>query len=291
MSFLKIKNSIVKIFLELFVLNKHKRSILKAKWAKYNLKKYANIALKENNDNSIAENEKIIWQYWHQDKKNAPEIIKKCLSSIKKHYPDYKVNVLSFDDIKDFIELPQKAYWLLENKKIPIALFSDILRLNLLSKYGGMWIDATMYATGKLPEEILEADFFMFQKNPKTDSMQNNNSCYFIKAKKNNIFLEAIKSSIENYWNENDFVINYFLFEHIVTLLSNSNEKLSKEWEKMPLKYTTNVTAIQDKKFKKLDDEDFYNILKETTIHKLTYKTIPENYKEENTYLSKLLEL
>ena len=33
-NFLKFQNSIIKILLELFVLNRHKRSILKAKWAK-----------------------------------------------------------------------------------------------------------------------------------------------------------------------------------------------------------------------------------------------------------------
>ena len=289
MSILKIKNSIVKLFLELLIINKQKRSILKAKWAKHNFKKYLVASTKQNNSKEEKE-EKIIWQYWHQGEEKAPDIVKKCLNSIKRHYPDYQINVLSFNTISNYIELPQRFYWLLENKKISTAHFSDVLRLYLLSKYGGLWIDATMYATGKLSDEILEADFFMFQKNPKIDQMQNNSSCYLIKSKKHNIFLGSIKSSIEKYWSKNDFIINYFMFEHMVTLLSNLNKELIEEWEKMPCIYTKNVTAIQDKKFEKLDKADFDNILKETQIHKLTYKTIPENYKEENTYLSKLLE-
>ena len=31
--------------------------------------------------------------------------------------------------------------------KIPIAIFSDILRLNLLKQYGGVWVDSTIYLT------------------------------------------------------------------------------------------------------------------------------------------------
>ena len=137
MSFLKLKNSIIKICLEIFIQDKFKRSILKAKWTKYNLKKYADYALDKISEfKNIQEenNEKIIWQYWHQDIENVPKIVKKCLASIKKHYPEYKINVLSFDTIKDYIELPQRFYWLLENKKISIAHFSDVVRVNLLSK-------------------------------------------------------------------------------------------------------------------------------------------------------------
>jgi hypothetical protein len=59
----------------------------------------------------------------------------------------------------------------------------------------------------------------------------------------------------------------------------------------MPCIYTDNVCAIQDKKFNKLDKKEFESIIKATSIHKLTYKTIPEGYKEEDTYLSKLLEI
>ena len=287
---LKFQNSIVKILLELFVFNKQKRSILKAKWAKHNLKKYIECA--NASTESDCENPKIIWQYWHQGEDNAPTIIKKCLSSIKKHYHDYQINVLSYDTIKHYIDLPERFYWLLENKKMPIALFSDVLRLYLLAKYGGVWIDATMYATGKLSDEILEADFFMFQKKPEVDPMQNNNSCYFIKANKDSVILQSIKKTIEKYWSENDFVLNYFMFEHMVTLLSKTNEELSQAWNKMPRIYTDYVCAIQDMKFQKVDEGGVFDkILIATPIHKLTYKTIPENYSENGTYLSKLLEV
>ena len=288
---LKLKNNIVKILLELFVFDKHKRSILKAKWAKYNLQKYVDYATNNLKNTNDEENPKIIWQYWHQGEDKAPTIVKKCLETIKKYYPDYQINVLSYETIKDYIQLPERFYWLLKNDKISVAHFSDILRLNLLSQYGGMWIDATIYATGKLDDKILNSNFFMFQKNPKIDPSQNNNSCYFVKANKGNIFLEAIKLAFEKYLSENDFIMNYFTFEHLVTMLSNSTEELTEIWNKMPCIYTNDICAIQDKKFNKIDKSDFDKILNSTTIHKLTYKTIPEGYSEKDTYLSKLLEI
>ncbi|MBQ4646383.1 MAG: hypothetical protein IJB79_03445 [Candidatus Gastranaerophilales bacterium] len=288
----QLTNSIAKIFFEVFIFDREKRSLLKAKWAKLNIKKYALKALDEiETYKKLEEKEaKIIWQYWHQGEKNAPEIIKKCLESTKRHYPDYQINVLSFETIKDYIELPQRFYWLLKNKKISTAHFSDILRLNLLSKYGGIWIDATMYSTSKLPQEILDSNFFVYQKNSEIDPMGNCMSCYFIKANANNLWLNMIKKSLENYWSENDFVVNYFLFEHLTTILLNESELLKDLWNEMPCIYTNNICAIQDKKFDKINECDFNKILNATAIHKLTYKTIPEGYNKKDTYLYELLE-
>ena len=289
MNCLGLKNSIVKIYLELFVPNKHKRSLLKAKWAKNNIKKYAEIALSnpENFKKTEEQEAKIIWQYWHQGEKNAPELIKKCLESTKKHYPDYQVIVLDFNSIKDYIQLPERYYGLLKKKKIPIAIFSDILRLYLLSKYGGMWVDSTMYSTGKLPDEILNSSFFVFQKDQTIDPMGNCMSCYFIKAKKNSFWINVIKQALEEYWSENNYLVNYFLFEHMVTILANA---LKEKWDKIPY-FKASVTCDMQFNFhQKYNEEKFKNILNTIPIHKLTYKNFP-NEIPNDTFGAKLLQL
>lgn len=289
MNNLKLKNSIIKILLELFIFNKEKRSILKAKWAKLNIEKYAKLALKKYTcfKSQTEIESKIIWQYWHQHESNAPEIVKKCLESTKKYYPDYKINVLNFKTVKNYINLPEKFYTLLEEKKIPIAIFSDILRLNLLSKYGGIWIDSTMLSTSRLDDEILNSSFFVYQKNPKIDKMQNCMSCYFIKSNANNLWTNLIKEALELYWNENDYLINYFMFEHMVTILA---DFLKNEWVKIPYHNTDKVTSMQDNMFKKYSEEEFNKILNNSAIHKLTYKSIPKDIDKE-TNLAKILEL
>ena len=112
MNYLKIKNNIFKIFIELFIFNKKKRSILKARYAKYNLQRYTKFALTEtfkvNNEKVYKEeNDEYIWQYWHQNINNAPLLIKKCFDSVKKYENDKKINVLSYETIKDYVEIPQ----------------------------------------------------------------------------------------------------------------------------------------------------------------------------------------
>ena len=273
MNTLKLKNSIFKIFIELFIFNKKTRSKIKSRWAKLHLKEHVDFAIKNTQmPANLDKDNNIIWQYWHQGIENAPPIIKKCFESIKKYHPECDIRILTYDTIKNYIDLPKKYYDLLEQKKIPIAIFSDVVRLYLLSQYGGMWIDSTIYLTGRIPDNILQADFFAFQKDRKTDSFEDKMTCFFIKAKANNIWIHLIKNAIESYWRKNDYLIHYFMFEHIVTMISDATPELLAEWNKMPY-YSANITGkLQDKFFDEFIESDFEQLKNETSIHKLTYK-------------------
>lgn len=241
MNVLKIKNDIFKILIELFVFDKKKRSIIKARWAKRHLKKYVDMAVKDiltkgcpgaDLENlrgpkgfEIKSEDEIIWQYWHQGEENAPELIKRCFDSVKRIEGDTisggkRVIVLSYDTIKDYIKLPEKYCRLVESGKMKIAHFSDILRLYLLKEYGGIWIDSTIFLSGKIPENVWAADFCVMQKDPLKDLQENKMSCFFIRAKKGSTNVFGILKALEYYWAKNDFVLNYFMFEHISTMLS-----------------------------------------------------------------------
>ena len=78
---------------------------------------------------------KIIWSYWDSDE--IPEIVKLSIKSWKKTSPQYKINFMNQKNIETLISLP--AYW----KTLPAYRQSDIIRLRLLEKYGGVWIDAS----------------------------------------------------------------------------------------------------------------------------------------------------
>lgn len=282
---LKIKNNIFKILIELFVFDKKKRSIIKARWAKKHLKKYVDAAVLktletsfedesafEFKNPSIKPDEDIIWQYWHQGRENAPELIKKCLESVEKFEGDKKIVVLSFDTVKDYVKIPEKYYKLLEAGKMKIAHFSDILRLYLLKQYGGAWIDSTIYLTDKIPDNVWDSNFCVVQKTISADLQENRMSCFFIRAKKNCTNISALLKTLEAYWAENDFILNYFMFEHISTMLSDKTLKLKAEWDEMPYLDGETCGKLQTIMDKDFNQEKFNNLKSKTFIHKLTYK-------------------
>lgn len=290
MNTLKLQNSIFKALIEVFIWDKKFRSKAKANWVKWHLKKYVNNAIKTTKiPSKIEPSERpIIWQYWHQGIENAPLLIQKCFASLKEQHPDYDIKVLSFDNINDYVTIPKKYYDLLEQKKIPIAIFSDILRLYLLTTYGGTWVDATLYFTDRIPDSILNSDFFVLQKDPKKDNFGDKMSCYFIHAKKDSIWPHLIRNSLENYWDKNDYLIHYFIFEHVVSMLSEATPELKNSWDKMEYKTTENLGHLRKNLYEDFSEEKFEEIKKHSFMHKLSYKVLKDE-SSGNTFYDKIV--
>lgn len=78
---------------------------------------------------------KIIWTYWPQAP--APAFIQACLANWRRFAPDHEVRPLNRDSI---------ARWLPELHAgfddMPIERQTDWLRVQLLSRHGGVWMDA-----------------------------------------------------------------------------------------------------------------------------------------------------
>lgn len=95
---------------------------------------------------------KIVWSYWDQtsDVKKWPYFYQVCYESWRRHLPEPKwsIHILSADNLDEFISrrsLPKNFDDLLVQRK------SDCVRLALLKKYGGVWLD-----TGILLQKSLD---------------------------------------------------------------------------------------------------------------------------------------
>ena len=83
----------------------------------------------------------IFWAYWH-DPDNVPLIVNECFISWRRNYPTYSIIIVNSDTISNFIsrdELPRKFDQIKAHQ-----MRSDFIRLALLRKYGGVWMDASI---------------------------------------------------------------------------------------------------------------------------------------------------
>ena len=79
---------------------------------------------------------KIIWTFWTGPK---CKMYTKCQLSWRYYLKDWKINVVTLDNIDSWnLVLPSTF------DKLPPTAKSDIIRINLLYKYGGVWLDATI---------------------------------------------------------------------------------------------------------------------------------------------------
>src|ERR1700748_2440425 len=100
---------------------------------------------------------KTIWFLWLQGLDNAPLVVQKCYESWLKHNPYWTITFLDETNIRDFVSLP--------DVQITRQSLSDVLRINLLAKYGGIWVDATCYCVKPLDlwiDQYTTQGFFAF---------------------------------------------------------------------------------------------------------------------------------
>ena len=109
-------------------------------------------------DNSSYHYPKIIWLYWHSQD-DIPEVVRLCVDTVRKFCPDYKVNFLNASSVNEYISLPDIP------ASLPLAVKADYIRLMLLEKYGGVWMDSSIFLNedfGWISKMISNHDAFVF---------------------------------------------------------------------------------------------------------------------------------
>ena len=86
-----------------------------------------------------------IWTCWLQGEEDPsmPPLNRKCLDRLKELNPPGSVVILTSDNIEDYA--PEYNEIICNSPRHGPAAKSDMLRLILLEKYGGTWIDASVY--------------------------------------------------------------------------------------------------------------------------------------------------
>lgn len=225
-----------------------------------------------------------VWWCWFQGEENAPEIVKKCLASVRKHFAGKKIVIITEQNMFDYVTFPEFIIQKYKKGIISRTHLSDLLRLELLINYGGTWIDSTCFCSNT-PDYIFNKPLFVFKAKEKHEPGVCCQS-WFMSSEKNEPILTLTRDLFYNYWQKNNKLIHYFLIYFFMTLAS---EKYEKEWKDVPWYPDLNCFILEREIFDKYSDERFREIKKWSDIHKLSYKfNVPENI--SNTFYEKIME-
>ena len=163
-----------------------------------------------------------IWMLWLQGEENAPDIVKASINSVRKHANGREVIVLNKDTVKKYTKLPDYVWKKYEEGKMTAAHFAVMLRLDLLCRYGGTWIDATVLLEDKIPDDILNSDVFMFQltmEQPMCSRKYHLLENWFIHSNPHNKAIRLCRDILFEYWKYNDSQYTYLLAYSALTLM------------------------------------------------------------------------
>ena len=178
------------------------------------------------------DHEERIFTLWLQGEEQAPDIVKSCFASIRKHCTQPLV-ILDGKTVFDWITLPEAIVEKYRAGKIKPAHFADICRVELLHTYGGYWLDSTCYVSAPIPAWITEHDFFVFMAGEKVHGNYSFIQNCFIRARKGSYLLEAWRAMILDYWLHEDRRVDYFQHQVMFRTLVTYNETAAKLFGEM----------------------------------------------------------
>ena len=122
---------------------------------------------------------RLIWMLWDKGWDRAPPLQAMCLRSFKRYNSDYTIRALNLEEAEKLIDRSRyysNSAW----QTASIQAKSDIIRVELLSVYGGIWADATVYCNEPFSNWIPElhvgeggSDMFAYERKDKSVNPSN----------------------------------------------------------------------------------------------------------------------
>lgn len=227
-----------------------------------------------------------IFTYWDKGIDNAPELVRNCRRLLLRNNPDSRIVELDDGNMAEYADIPAFIMDRYAAGRITNPFFSDILRVLLLQKHGGMWLDATCFCPEPVwprLSELARNGLFLFRYP--NDRLLSSNWC--IAAAKGNRVMALMAGALAAYWQEYNNVLDYYIFHHILAAFSLLDPGTKQAFAAMSFVDTRLAHALQKRMFEAYNERTFSMIRNGCFIHKLTYKTCADGCRE-GSYLHRL---
>ena len=163
-----------------------------------------------------------IWILWLQGWDKAPWVPKQVAESWKNLNPGWEVKLIDRETcpVEIYGDTPQAQ--------------SDVIRLGLLSKFGGVWADSTMLCMQPLDTWIQEAVEPAGQWMYRGRDDCTGPASWFIISKPGNYMTQKWIESCKKYWETTTETSDYFWMDSLWKTLYENDQKFRDEWAKVP---------------------------------------------------------
>lgn len=241
-----------------------------------------------------------IWVFWGQGEEKMPPLVKACYRQLT--YYNENVELITNDNISNYIKLPDIVLEKVNSGKLTWAYFSDIVRNTILSEYGGIWIDATVWVSGRIPMDTLTYyRFFSPAENTYTDNKSMrfwsnmnynwNGWCMWSNCKKYITFSFVSEMLIEIAKREN-VIPDYVTIDYLIYLAIRLFPKTHEDLERTKDFQCKNRHELANRMSTRFDMAEYKALIEENFIFKLSFRA---NWEErdcngQQTFYGRILE-
>jgi hypothetical protein len=208
-----------------------------------------------------------IWQFWEQGADEAPPVVKACLRSVQRNKGDRQLVVLDDRTIENHIELPGHVWD--KRARMSRQHFSNFIRLSLLHRHGGTWLDATILLRQPVPPEIEREDFYILRETTRHPRLV---ETWFMHAHKGHPLVETVLHGLADYWKKYDELHEYFMFPYHFEASLLLHRRLRRDFLRMPQISAEQPHELQWQLFNPFDEAAHRAVFDRFWLHKLTHR-------------------
>lgn len=197
----------------------------------------------------------------------APELIRACINSQKRYLPDeVELVIITEDNYRDYVDLPQWLIDKVEDGRITLTTFSDVIRASLLYKYGGIWLDSTILLTEMLPVEFWDYDVFTIREF---------RYCLpFMGGRSGQKFYRFLMEGFFYYYRNYETTKYYLLVTYLLDIAMNTYPDIKEAYDQLPMKSPGisnihNFDSLSYHMHEKYTPEVYHKYMEGIYIHKL----------------------
>lgn len=219
-----------------------------------------------------------------------PEVIRLCHESLLRNANGHEVILITKDNYRQYVNLPQYIYDKVESGNISFSHFSDMIRLSLLCQYGGRWVDSALFVLHPLD---FEGVFHM----AKLDKL-NNSICqgrwWFgdIGGLASHKIFHYMLDCLLEYWKRYDAVVDYLMFDGFLRIAYEEFSDVHNCIDCLPVS-SPDVHVPRYSAHNKYEESRFKCLNERNDVLSLTWRIKYPVYTTDNelTYYGKLMEI
>lgn len=240
--------------------------------------KYASLSSQEWKGSSSHAGELPIYTCWWQGEQAAPALVARCLKSMRDHAAGHRLIVITRENWREHAEVPNYIVDKLEHGSISLTHFSDILRMVLIAKTGGLWLDATVFVAGDIPETVFSSDLYTIRYSGSKRMVSAGRwTGYCMAAPAHSALHCYCRDVFFEYWQNYNRLPEYFFIDYTIDFANEHIPTIHKQLAQVEVN-NQNVMLL-DSSFNSPYDALLYeSLFKEGGFYKLNWK---REYTEE----------
>lgn len=220
-----------------------------------------------------------VFTMWWQGEDDMPPVVKACIKSFSRL--GGRVVIITKENYADYVSLPDYIISLATGGKMCLAHFSDIIRTFLLVKYGGVWVDSTVYVARKVPDYMIDS-FFVFKQSPQLRECRSYGNWWIASSPGNDLLFEEL-AYLYCYWRHHDVAMHYYIYHIFFRKIIDDNPEYKKMIDSIPTRITDSTHMLHQNYSSHFDDK-LWEVMKDISpVFKCRYK-VTENYSPESFY-------